>query len=324
MSKTTYGLSDIEFKSSQHVIDEIYNMNVKGGSPFGRAAAWAFLLAVKEGEYSGKLGLKKKLEQVAAAMIELKPTMATIYNTRTLVFGLVDEYPDNADVKTVGDAVITLCEKIIAHSYEAVQKLGEIGSNLIQNGETIMMNSYASSVMNVFGHAADAGKKFRVICPESRPLREAVNSANFLESKGIDVIFVTDGAMWENVRKADWCIAGSDTLSWDGRVANKIGTCQLSELAKLAGIPMYIASEVYKLDLRTRDGYRINLDFRGKDQDNMTYPTDFPTMNHIKVVNQFFDITPAKNLTGLITEFGVIPSETIGLYWDKLAAMLRQ
>lgn len=309
-------IKDIEFTSTQHVLDEIFNMNVKGGSPFGRSAAYAFLFAVKENTFRSKAEIVAKFDEIAEKLVELKPTMATIANSIKLVKNLVAKFPEDAKVEEITSSVTKLCKNIVQYSEDAVNTLGIYGANLIQDGETIMMHSYSSSLMSVFEHAVEMGKKFKVICTESRPLRESVNAANFLESLGVDVTYVSDASMWEFIKTADWCIAGADTLSWDGRVANKMGTALFSELANLAGKPFYIASEVYKLDLRTKDGYRIQLERRVKAE--LVSDKDFPTMEHIEVINQFFDITSAPKITGLITEFGVIPSVTVGQYWDKI------
>ena len=74
-------VKDIEFKSANHVIEEIRNMNVKGGSPFGRSAAWAFKLACEQEKLSTKKALIDRFDDLTEQMTSLKPTMATIQNT---------------------------------------------------------------------------------------------------------------------------------------------------------------------------------------------------------------------------------------------------
>lgn len=79
-------LQDIQFKSAQHVIDEVRNMNVKGGSPFGRAAAWAYSLACTQERFAGRADLTARFDDISSQLLALKPTMATIYNTKSLVY----------------------------------------------------------------------------------------------------------------------------------------------------------------------------------------------------------------------------------------------
>lgn len=65
-------VKDIQFKNAEHVIEEIKSMNVKGGSPFGRAAAWAFRLACEQEEFQDTGQLQKRMEHIAQQMLDLK------------------------------------------------------------------------------------------------------------------------------------------------------------------------------------------------------------------------------------------------------------
>ena len=74
-------VEDIKFQSAQHVLDEIYNMNVKGGSPFGRAAAWAYKLTCEQETLDSFDTLEARMQELSDKLHELKPTMATIRNS---------------------------------------------------------------------------------------------------------------------------------------------------------------------------------------------------------------------------------------------------
>ncbi len=156
-------VKDIEFQSAQHVIDEIRNMNVKGGSPFGRAAAWAYKLICEQEDLNTFEKLKERFDGVSDEMMALKPTMATIFNTKDLVYTYLDRY-SREPAEELKKKISGLCGRIIAHSEQSVEKLGVYGCNLIQDQDTVMMHSYSSTLMSVFTHAAEQGKKFRLIC----------------------------------------------------------------------------------------------------------------------------------------------------------------
>lgn len=309
-------VTDIEFKSAQHVIDEIRDMNVKGGSPFGRAAAWAYKLAADQESFTDKEVMKKRFDEISEEMLKLKPTMATIYNSKNLVYKVLDHIPNTVTIEEAQKKISALCSAIIQCSLKAVDKLGKIGSNIIQNGDTIMMHSYSSALMSVFLTAADSGKKFQVICTESRPLRESRLAVKLLQSRGISVTYITDASIWEFMPRADYIIMGADTIKWDGSVANKMGTAMISQLALSAKKSVYIASEVYKLDGRTAEGNPVVLERRTKDE--IVTKGDFDTYDGIDIINQFFDLTPARNITGLITEFGLVAPAMISEYWNRL------
>ena len=307
-------VKDIQFKNAEHVIEEIKSMNVKGGSPFGRAAAWAFRLACEQEEFQDTGQLQKRMEHIAQQMLDLKPTMATIFNTWQLVKQTM--LKENQDVYRQKQAVISLCSNIIAYSFEAVEQLGVYGASLIQDEEVIMMHSYSSTLMGIFLKAAEMGRKFTVICTESRPLRESRLAVNMLRSAGVSVIYITDASIYEFLPRADMVIMGADTLCADGSVANKMGTAMIAGLAKACKKKVYIASELYKLDLRTQVGYRVVMERRSAWE--ILNKDDFDSLDGIDVVNQFFDITPASDIQAIICEYGIIPPSSVLNFWTDL------
>ncbi|MFD1362583.1 translation initiation factor eIF-2B [Lentibacillus salinarum] len=309
-------VTDIEFKSAEHVIEEIENMNVKGGSPFGRAAAWAYKLVSDQEKFTNVKDLKLRYDRISSEMLRLKPTMATIYNSKKLVYNLLDSIPEDTDVSEIQRQVSELCASIINYSLKAVDSLGEYGSNIIQNGDTIMMHSYSSALMSIFIQAASAGKKFSVICTESRPLRESRLAAKILQSYNVPVTYITDASVWEFMPVADYIMMGADTISCNGSVANKMGTALISKLAQSCKKKVYIASEIYKIDLRTQEGQPVVLERRTKDE--VIQDGDFDSLDGIDIINQFFDLTPAPEIEGIICEFGVVPPSMVTSYWGKL------
>ena len=109
---------------------------------------------------------------------------------------------------------------------------------------------------------------------------------------------------------------GADSLSADGSVANKMGTAQIAKLASFCRIPVFIASELYKLDLRTQFGYAVELERRSKWE--LVNKDDFKKMEKLEVINQFFDLTPANDIRAIITEFGFLHPAQLSIYWNEL------
>lgn len=313
-------VKDIAFKNAEHVIEEIKNMNVKGGSPFGRAAAWAFRLACEQEEFENPAALQKRMRDIAEQMLALKPTMATIYNTWHLVEQVMME--SGAAVQILKQSIIRLCTNIITYSFDAVEQLGEYGAAMIQENEVIMMHSYSSTLMGIFIKAAEMGKRFTVICTESRPLRESRLAVKMLRGAGISVIYITDASIYEFLPKADIVIMGADTLCANGSAANKMGTAMIAKLAKACKKDVYIASELYKLDVRTQYGYQVVLERRSEWE--ILQADDFESLEGIDVVNQFFDITPAADIQGIICEYGILPPSLMLTYWNKLECRVKE
>ena len=306
-------VKDIAFQSADHVIEEIRNMNVKGGSPFGRAAAWAFKLALQQEDLKTFSEIKTRFTYLKKQMYELKPTMATIYNSCEAIMQELDE---TMKVNILKEKVIHLCDNIIEQSFVAVEKVGEIGSHLIHDHDVVLMHSYSSTLMGIFQSAANDKKRFKVICTESRPLRESRNAVNVLTRLGIETMFISDASVYEFMNEADMIIMGADTLCTNGDVANKMGSAQIARLAQSCKIPVYFASELYKLDIRTLNGEKVVLERRDKCE--LVDEDDFKDFDQVKVINQFFDLTPASDITGIVTEFGVLHPSQMLQYWSKL------
>lgn len=120
--------------------------------------------------------------------------MATIYNSKSLVYKKLDSFPAGTEISTITGEISALCQRIIQYSLSAVDHLGENGANLIQDGCTVMMHSYSSALMSVFTAAAKQGKRFSLICTESRPLRESRVAAKILQELHVPVTYVTDAS----------------------------------------------------------------------------------------------------------------------------------
>lgn len=307
-------VADIEFRSADHVIQEIRDMNVKGGSPFGRAAAWAYRLACEQERFSSAEVLLARCEDLAAQMHELKPTMATIHNSSSLVCDYVRGRLDR-DVEALAAGVAGLCGNIIESSLAAVERLGAFGGERIPDGGTVLMHSYSSSLMGCFEAASAAGKRFTVICTESRPLRESRLAVDVLHRLGQHVVYITDAEVYEFMRGADLVIMGADSLTSDGSVANKMGTAMIARLARSMGIPVYIASELYKYDERTLRGRAIELERRVASE--IVSEGDF-RFGEPEVINQFFDLTPATDVTAIVCEHGLIAPASVAAHWEQL------
>jgi eIF-2B alpha/beta/delta-like uncharacterized protein len=308
---------DLEFKSPQHVLEEVRAMRVRGGSPFGRAAATAFLLVARNGKYDSTESLLGALDEIADALMAEKPSMATIYNARVMIVDSVKQGMASASKEEAAKEVIRRAERFIEWSREAVDKLSRVGANLVRDGDIIMMHSFSTSLMGIFRRAREAGRQFSVICTESRPLRESRYAVNTLVELGIPVTYVTDASAWEFLRKSNWVIVGADTITYDGSVTNKMGTAMIARLCASTQIPIYCASEILKLDPRTKNGYKPVLEIRPAEE--VVSRDDFASFEGVSVINQFFDITPAKDITALITDRGVVPPSQCGLLWEELA-----
>ena len=102
------------------------------------------------------------------------------------------------------------------------------------------------------------------------------------------------------------CIVGADRIAANGDVANKIGTYSVAVLAKAHGIPFYVAAPVSTIDLETPDGEKIPIEERHSSEVTQLHWSRIIAPPDISVWNPAFDVTPAKLITGIITERGIL------------------
>lgn len=315
-------VQDIEYTSAEHVLEEIHSFHVNGGSPLGRAAAHAFRLICEQETFADNAALIARCMEVSADMRNFKPTMAPVQNACQIIEDVLEAYRD-APMETLKAEVCKACSGIIRYSSDAMDKVAEYGAALIQNGDVIFMHGGSSTLTRIYCKAAEQGKNFTVICTEARPHCENRETLRILESIGMDAKYIADDAMYAFLPQADYVLLGADTICTDGSVANMMGTAMAARLAADLGKPVYIASDLFKTDIRTAGGYRPKLE-RRSGWGELLPKEEFGSFQHLEVINQVFDMTPARDIRALVCEYGVIPPTMVPHYWEKLEQSIRQ
>ncbi|OYW17148.1 MAG: S-methyl-5-thioribose-1-phosphate isomerase, partial [Planctomycetales bacterium 12-60-4] len=170
--------------------------------------------------------------------------------------------------------------------------------------------------------AARANPRLQVYADETRPLLQGARlTAWELMQRNVPVTLICDSmAAWVmKLKRVQAVIVGADRIAANGDAANKIGTYGLSVLAKAHGIPFYVAAPSSTFDLTLESGELIPIEERKAEEithgfGRQTAPTGCP------VFNPAFDVAPAENIAGLITEKGVISPVTT----SNVHAMLSQ
>jgi len=133
-----------------------------------------------------------------------------------------------------------------------------------------------------------------------------------LQTNKVPCTLITDymaGAMMKkgNIRL---CIVGADRIATNGDTANKIGTYSVAVLARAHKIPFYVAAPMSTIDRSLPSGEKIPIEERDPEEVTTLPGKVRIAPNNIKVANPVFDVTPARYITGIITERGLFkPSE---------------
>ena len=317
----------------------IREMLVRGAPLIGATAAWSIYLAALEARASGKT-LADQLLFIRAAADTLAATRPTAVNLRWGLDRMLALLPDITDsdalIARLHDEAKAICREDVAIS----RRIGEHGAELLasiaarRSGEPVNIlthcNAGALAAVN-WGTATapmyvaqERGIPIHVWVDETRPRNQGSQlTAWELAQAGIPHTVIVDNAGGHLMQhgKVDLCITGTDRTTRAGDVANKIGTYLKALAAHDNDVPFYVALPSTTIDWAIVDGLReIPIEERGAEELTHVSGLDGDTIRQVRIVaesspvrNDAFDVTPARLVTGLITERGVCEASEQGL-----------
>lgn len=168
---------------------------------------------------------------------------------------------------------------------------------LVRSRSLVLTYSSSTAVRWALWRAMALGRRFEVVCSESRPMREGVTLARRLAALGIPVHLVVDAALAEWIERADLVLLGADAVMPDV-VVNKVGTEPLLQAARRAGVPAYMLADSSKWLPEGLAGFwRV----REEAPEEIARP-GVPTL---RVHNRYFGTSPLSLVTGVVWEGGV-------------------
>ena len=291
----------------------ITTMIIRGAGGIGAAAGYAMaqaFLGAPENDYWNYV------EQAKEDIEATRPTAQNLFYAVERVF--------KAGKVSVEDAVVE-ARKIADEDARDSRKIGEFGNELIKDGFRIETHcnagwlafvDYGTALSPIY-FARKSRKKVFVYVDETRPRSQGARlTAWELKNGKIPHVIVPDnaGAYLMSQGMVDLMIVGADRIAKNGDVANKIGTFEKAIIAKEFGVPFYVAAPTSTIDIKCRSGKNIIIENRSEDE--VLYQTGIDKNNNIetilvcspgsKALNPAFDVTPAKYITGIITEKGII------------------
>ncbi|MCZ7534765.1 MAG: S-methyl-5-thioribose-1-phosphate isomerase [Acidimicrobiia bacterium] len=289
----------------EDLCEAISTLAVRGAPALGAAGAYGVAMAA--------LGAPavRGAARVRAAARRIVATRPTAVN---LAWGV--ERALAALAAGGASAALEEAHRIAAHDVAANRALGAHGAALVPDRARVLTHCNAGSLaavgygtaLGVIRAAAEAGKAPRVWVDETRPLLQGARiTAWELDRLGIEATLIPDVAAGSLMAagEVDLVVVGADRIAVNGDVANKIGTYALAVLARHHGIPFYVAAPVSTIDVSTRDGGAIAIEERdGAEVTSLRGVRIAP--RGFRAFNPAFDVTPARFVTALVTEAGVV------------------
>lgn len=290
--------------SLEQTINEIKEMKIRGALDIAIASAKAINSVVEEDSVDTK-DLIKKLQTAGKKLKSSRPSAVSLPNAVNYILYLADKNKE-LEIEKFRKKISSEIHRFIEEQEKAIEKIAEIGSNLIGPGDIILTHCNSDTVTMILERAWNQGKKINVVCTETRPRYQGIITVKELSAYGIPTTLIVDSAAHLTMRrlKVDKVIVGADTICANGDLINKIGTSQIALCAKELDIDFIVAAESIKFSPESVRGSVVEIEER-----NPSEIIRSRKLKNVRILNPAFDITDAEYISMIVTEHGVIPPE---------------
>jgi methylthioribose-1-phosphate isomerase len=330
-----YVVSDLKTAADGAVA--IKDMLVRGAPLIGATAAWSLYLAALQSRRAGCAleAIREALRDAAALLAATRPTAINLHWAIMRVMALVD---GGSDANELVERLRIEAQSICDEDVEICRRIGEHGLALLamlakrKHGEPVNVlthcNAGALATIN-WGTATaplylahEQKLPIHVWVDETRPRNQGSLTAWELARSGVPHTVIVDNAGGHLMQQGlvDICITGTDRTTRGGDVANKIGTYLKALAARDNGVPFYIALPSTSIDWTLMSGAQIPIEERDPVEVTQVSGLSGDTVHTVQIFgadspakNYAFDVTPARLVTGLITERGICAASEAGL-----------
>ena len=316
----------ISLKSLEDACHAISAMQVRGAPLIGVTAAYGVYLGLREGGLS--------LAQVIDSLAATRPTAVNLHWALSRVRQELSDYPERERVPMA----LALARRMEAEDAAICEAIGDHGADLLAqrfaNNPVINILTHCNAgalaavdwgtALAVIFKLAERGREVHVWVDETRPRNQGASLTCWeLQQRRIAHTLVVDnaGGLLMQQGQVDVCLVGSDRTTCNGDVCNKIGTYLKALAAHDNGIPFYVALPVSTIDFNLDDGGDIPIELRSEQEITEITGRDVAgnacsvsiASPGVRAHNPAFDITPARFVTALITEKGVVAASRDGI-----------
>jgi methylthioribose-1-phosphate isomerase len=308
----------LEYTDHETVAEAITTMVVRGAPAIGVAAAYGAAFGAQSIFAADFDEFRREFRAVCQLLGATRPTAVNLFWALERMQRCAEEHRTlcGGDLK---EWLLAEAHAVAAEDEAINRAMGAHGQELIPDGARILTHCNAGALatagygtaLGVIRAAVEAGKKVTVFADETRPwLQGARLTAWELQRDGIPVTLICDNMAGYLMSKGeiDCVIVGADRIAANGDTANKIGTYSVAVLAKEHNIPFYVAAPTSTVDLSRADGSAIPIEERGSSE--VTHCGGHPIAPAgVPVRNPAFDVTPARYISAIVTERGVVQGD---------------
>jgi methylthioribose-1-phosphate isomerase len=309
-------LEILRVETWQETATAISEMAVRGAPAIGVTAAFGLALAAKQSPAKSRPDLKRDMDTAAAGLRAARPTAANLaWAVSRILSKVTDQRPSLDEVR---EAALREAQAMADEDVLTNRRMAEYGAALINHGDTIIHHCNTGALaavdwgtaLGVIRMAHEQGKNLHVLVDETRPrLQGSRLTAWELQQYGISYEIICDdmAGYFLSRGEAQAVLFGADRVSANGDVANKIGTYMLALAAFDNLVPAYAVVPSSTIDMGARDGSRIPIENRDEAEVlALRYLGEAVAPEGARARNPAFDVTPARLVTAIITEKGIV------------------
>jgi methylthioribose-1-phosphate isomerase len=301
----------------EQVAEAIVTMVVRGAPAIGVSAAYGIALGALRTTAVTPMLFAPEFDRICARLAATRPTAVNLFWAIDRIKRLF------ANLLASGATLVQIQERILAEAHAmynediaACKTMGAFGAALLPDEGGVLTHCNAGALatcgygtaLGVIRSAAEQGKRIHVFADETRPfLQGARLTAWELMASNIPTTVICDNtaASLMKAGRIQAVVVGADRIAANGDTANKIGTYNVAILAREHGIPFYVAAPWSTIDLATPTGDSIPIEERSAVE--VTHHGGKQLTPHgVGICNPAFDVTPAKYVTAIVTERGVL------------------
>lgn len=321
----------LELDRREDIWEAIKKLRVRGAPAIGIAAAFGMYVCANKSTAADVASFKKEV-------IELKEYYATSRPTAVNLFWALDRmYARFEKEEAAGSSVVGIkaafleeSEEILAEDQRMGEAIGDYGLELLKPGMGLLTHCNAGGLAcSGLGTALapmyagfDKGYNFKIFADETRPLLQGARLTTYeLYKAGLDVTVICDNMASIVMRqgKIDAVLVGTDRITANGDVINKIGTSGVAILAKEYGVPFYVLGPYSTIDMNTETGDDVEIELRDSEEIGNGFGRR-TALAEVKAYNPAFDITDNKYVSAIITEKGIVRAP----YRENLAKLFKR
>ncbi len=321
--------------SLDDVVNAISKMQVRGAPLIGITAAFGLAFAISENRYAEK---ENCLEESVEKIMQARPTA---FNTEYCLKRMLKRISGLTDTRDQYELALEIAQELLEEDKTICRAIGEHGLEIIKEvsarkadkegnnqGNPPVVNILThcnagwlacvdfGTVTSIIYHAQKMGIDLHVWVDETRPRNQGARLTVWeLTQNGVKNSLITDNAGGLLMQKGmvDLVLVGCDRVTREGDATNKIGTYLKALAAYDNDIPFYVALPSSTIDWTTEDGLK-NIPIENRDENEVKYveglcdneiKSVLITEENARAVNPGFDITPARLISGLVTERGI-------------------